>query len=169
MSNLSLYKIADTISDLLDNGIDEDGVMSEELGAALGQFEDKGQAVTAYILNCDANAAMIRVASCAMAKRAEPLEKRAMRLRQYLAENMKRTGITQISASDGSFEAKLLLERDVSVDVFDSDQLPADYWRTPEPKPPVAAPDKKLIAAAIKDGFTVPGARIVKADRLVLK
>jgi hypothetical protein len=41
--------------------------------------------------------------------------------------------------------------------------------RTPEPKPPVAAPDKKAIKAALDAGTDVPGARIVKKDRLTIK
>jgi len=55
------------------------------------------------------------------------------------------------------------------VDVLDEKQIPADYWRTPEPKPPVAAPDKKLILQALKDGFDVPGCKIAQSSRLVVK
>ena len=55
------------------------------------------------------------------------------------------------------------------VEVLDEKQIPADYWRTPEPKPPVAAPDKKLILSALKDGFDVPGCAMVQSSRLVIK
>lgn len=164
--NISLYSAANELAPLLDQ-IDEDGVISDELAAALAQFEGKGVAVTAYILNCEAAAKMIHDAAAAMAKRAAPIENRAKRLREYLADGMKRTGITEITCPE--FSAKLQIERDASVDVFDVAQLPADYMRYPEPKPPVAAPDKALIKKALDDGFDVPGARIVKKDRLVIR
>ena len=165
MTTLSLYSAADQLAPLLDQ-IDEHGEMSEELAAALTVFEGKGAAVTAYILNMDRNAEMIRHAAEQMAKRAEPLEKRAERLRSYLHDQMKRTGITEIVANDQSFSAKLYIERDSSVEVFDANQVPLTFMAPPKVSSP--APDKKRIAAAIKDGQTVPGARIVKRDRLVL-
>jgi len=166
MQTISLYKAADELAPLLDL-IDEDGVIPPELETALAQFEGKGLSVTAYILNCEKSAQMIHEAAMAMDKRATPLENRATRLRQYLADSMKRTGITEIASPE--FTAKLHIERDAKVDVFDEKQLPAAYMRTPEPKPLVAAPDKKLIAADIKAGKEIPGARIVKSDRLEIK
>lgn len=55
------------------------------------------------------------------------------------------------------------------VEVLDEKQIPEDYWRTPEPKPPVAAPDKRLILTALKDGYIVPGCAMVQTARLVIK
>ena len=165
MQALSLYTAANDLAPLLDQ-IDDDGVMSDELGAALAQFEGKGMGVTAYILNCERTAQMIHDAAEAMDERAAPIENRIKRLRQYLADNMKRTGITEIKCAE--FTAKLQIERDAKVDVFDEKQLPAAYWRTPEPKPPVSTPDKAAIASGIKAGAVIPGARIVKSDRLTI-
>lgn len=165
MTAISLYKAADELAPLLDQ-IDDDGCISPELETALAQFEGKGLSVTAYILNCEKTAQMIHDAAEAMDKRATPLENRAKRLRQYLADQMKRTGTTELSCAE--FSAKLYVERDAKVDVFDEKQIPMQYMRLPEPKPPVAAPDKKAIADAIKKGEDVPGARIVKSDRLVI-
>jgi hypothetical protein len=166
MFAISLYKAAEELAPLLDT-IDEDGCIPPELEAALAQFEGKGLSVTAYILNCDRTAQMIHDAAETMDKRAAPFEKRAERLRQYLADNMKRTGITDLTCAE--FSAKLQIERDASVEVFDDKQIPAAYMRTPEPKPPVPTPDKKAIKAALDAGADVPGARIVKKDRLTIK
>lgn len=55
------------------------------------------------------------------------------------------------------------------VEVLDEKQIPAEYWRTPEQKPPVPAPDKKLILQALKDGYEVPGCKMVQTSRLVVK
>lgn len=165
-TTLSLYKAADELAPLLDQ-IDDDGCISPELETALAQFEGKGLSVTAYILNCEKSAAMIHEAAMTMDKRAAPLEARATRLRQYLADNMKRTGITELKCAE--FSAKLHIERDAKVDIFDMMQLPKEFMRFAEPKPPVAAPDKKAISDAIKAGKEIPGARIVKSDRLVIE
>jgi len=53
--------------------------------------------------------------------------------------------------------------------VMDPLSLPAEYWRTPEPKPPVAAPDKAAIKAALLAGVDVMGARMVQGTRLDIK
>lgn len=55
------------------------------------------------------------------------------------------------------------------VEVLDEKQIPGDYWSTPEPKPPVAAPNKRLILATLKDGFDVPGCVMTQSARLVIK
>jgi hypothetical protein len=55
------------------------------------------------------------------------------------------------------------------VSIFDEKQIPAEFMRTPEPKPPVPVPNKKAIAEAIKAGIDVPGAKIVKSDRLEIR
>lgn len=163
---ISLYQAAEELEPLLDL-IDEDGCIPPETEAALAQFETKGLSVAAYILNCEAHAKMIREAALAMDKRADPLEKRAERLKQYLRDNMKRTGILDISCPE--FSAKLLVERDTLVVIENEAQIPIGYMRTPEPTPPVAKPDKKLIGDELKRGGDVPGARLNKSDRLVLK
>lgn len=94
------------------------------------------------------------------------LQNRQDWLRRYLQDQMKRTGTTEISANDGSFKARLLVERDASVEVFEEGLLPVDYMRE---IPASYAPDRKLIKKAIDEGFDVPGARIVKKDRLEIK
>jgi hypothetical protein len=170
MTTLSLYKVADDLAPLLESGIDvESGEISPELGAALATFEGKAEAVTAFILNTDATAQAVRAAAKKLIERAEAMEMRADRLRHYLAFNMKRTGITSICSNDGSFEAKLHIARDASVSIFDEKQIPAEFMRIPEPKPPVPVPNKKAIAEAIKAGIDVPGAKIVKSDRLEIR
>lgn len=161
MKTLSLYSAADALAPLLDQ-IDDDGCISPELEAALSQFEGKGLSVTAYILNCEKSAQMIHEAAMTMDKRARPLEARANRLRQYLADNMKRTGVTEIKCAE--FVAKLHVERDARVEVFDEKQIPPEFMRTPEPRPPT--PDKRALAEVIKRGVEIPGARIMKLDRL---
>lgn len=164
----SLYQITHELRQALDNAFDP------ETGEALPAFEEqralwgsKASAVTAYMLNIESEVeqykkAVERIKTQLLA----PAEAKAKRLRAYLAENMAASGITEIRAIDGSFVAKLYPGRDESVDVFDEQQLPQDYLRE---VPAKYEPDKTLIKRALHDGFEVPGARIVKRDRLTVK
>ena len=98
--------------------------------------------------------------------RAKKQKKRNEWLRQYLAFHMRQTGITHIKDESGMFEAKIEIERDQSVDVFDAEQIPDEYMRT---IPETQEPNKALIASDLKIGIDVPGARIIKKDRLTIK
>lgn len=84
-------------------------------------------------------------------------------LRQYLLDNMQRAGIERIDCPLFQISIK---KNPPAVDVFDPINLPSEYMVVPEPKPPVAAPDKKAIAAALKAGKEVTGARLTQAVRL---
>lgn len=84
-------------------------------------------------------------------------------LRGYLLENMQRAQIERIDCPMFSISIR---KHPPSVDIYDPLSLPAQYMVLPEPKPPVAAPDKKLIAAAIKAGTEIPGARLTQGVRL---
>ena len=109
---------------------------------------------------------MVKAREKELADQRKRAEKRLQWLRQYLAENMAATGITRIQGEDGTFGAKLEIDRDALVDVFEPELLPTDYMRE---IPAKQEPDKALIAKAIGDGFDVPGARIVRKNRLTLK
>jgi hypothetical protein len=162
--NISLYKAADELAPLLDQ-IDDDGVISDELADALSIFEGKGVAVIAYILNCEAQAQMINDAAEKMKARAKPFLNKSERLKQYLLDNMKRTGITNIESAE--FTAKLDLNRDKSVEVYEQALLPEKFLKQPKPVEP--SPDKIAIKKAIESGEEIQGARIIAKDRLTIK
>ena len=79
---------------------------------------------------------------------------------------MAAAGVTEITDERGVFKASLSVGRDESVEVFDEAQLPQDYLRE---IPAKYEADKTLIKKAIKDGYEVPGAHLVKKDRLTIK
>ena len=87
----------------------------------------------------------------------------AQGLRDYVKQNMLTLGIERIECQ--LFQISIR-NNPPAVDIFDQLSLPAQYMVTPEPKPPVAAPDKKAIAKAIKEGADVPGARLTQSSRL---
>lgn len=90
-------------------------------------------------------------------------DKVAAGLRDYLKVNMERAGIEKIECPLFKISIK---KNPPAVEIFDQLSLPAEYWRTPEPKPPVPAPDKAAIKAALQSGVDVIGARLVQATRL---
>ena len=83
-------------------------------------------------------------------------------------ENDLRTGTSEIKAQDGTFSAKLYLDRDESVEIDVGAEFAPELCNPPKPPPPLT-PSKKLIKEAIERGEPIKGARIVKHDRLTIK
>ena len=157
-------RLADTLADgdfdlaTIDDTIDASGLIDE--------FSDKAQA-----LECVARGALAHHAAIdAEVARLLALKARrdgvAAGLRKYLLDNMQRTGITKITCPLFSIS---IANNPPSVDVFDPLSLPVFFMRTPEPKPPIAAPDKAQIKAVLQQGIDVPGAKLVQSQRLVVK
>jgi len=93
-------------------------------------------------------------------------DKVAAGLREYLKDNMERAGIDKIECP----LFKLTIKKNPpAVEIIDQLSLPAEFWRTPEPKPPVAAPDKTKIKEALQAGKEVMGAKLVQGTRLEVK
>lgn len=84
--------------------------------------------------------------------------------RRYVLDNMLASGISRIDVQLFSIS---VAKSPPSVDIFDEQQLPADYLTAPVPPP--SQLDKKLIAQAIKNGAEVLGARLIQWLRLNLK
>ena len=162
----SLYQLANDFRDQLDSLFDP------ETGEALPAFEEfrvmlgnKANQVAAYILNCESDADQAKNAIKRIKALQEASERKAQRLRQYLAENMKTAGINEIKAADGSFVVKLYVDRDESVQIDDGATFPVALCN--DPKPP--EPSKTKIKNAILAGEPVAGAWIVRKDRLTIK
>lgn len=164
--NITLYQASEDLNELLSQVDAETGELPEGYGDARQIVVQKATSVTAYILNTEARISMVKARSKELSDAAKREEKKLEWLRRYLAENMAATGVLSIVSEDGTFSAKLERERDSSVEVFQPELLPSDYLRE---IPAKTEPDKSLIAKAIKDGYEVPGARVVKRDRLTLK
>lgn len=163
----ALYQLSDELILLLDQVDPKTGALPEAFGDVRDLVAAKAEAVAAFVLNQEAGAAMVHAAAIKLEARAEAIERRATRLREYLAFHMKRAGISRIDAADHTFSIKLFLERDARVEIFDSAQLPLAFWRTPPQPAPV--PNKVLISQELKTGVDVPGTRLVKSDRLTIE
>lgn len=162
----SLYQLSTELREMLDSAFDP------ETGEALPAFEthramwgSKARDVTAYMLNLESDAEQCAFAIKRIKARQEALERKTKRLREYLAENMKASGVNELKADDGSFVAMLYVDRDESVELDEGIEWPAELCNPPK-KP---EPSKSKIKAAILKGEPVKGARIVRKDRLTIK
>ena len=162
---LKLYELTDAVTKAIDEGYyadEETGEIlfdSTDVDALAVRIEDKlagccnvVERYESYIARCDAEI-----------KRIQELKKgykgKAERLKGYMLRNVKKL--------DGRVELpthRLSVARCApKVDILDMDALPDEFKRI------TVEPDKRAIAAAIKDGHDVPGAALVSNERLVLK
>lgn len=162
---VTLYQAAETVRELLEQIDPETGELPPEFETAHKLVETKAQAVAAWVLSNEAEAMFVEEHAKAMLEKVKSARKRSNFIRQYLADHMKLAGITEIKSDDGTFKAKLEIERDESVEIFDEAQLEGGYLKSKT----TFTPDKTLISKAIKVGIEVPGARLIKKDRLTLK
>lgn len=164
--NLTLHAASEQVRELFDQIDPESGELPEGFEKARAVVATKAVAVTAYILETGKQAEYLKDAAKELNDRARTGERRVAWLKQYLSSHMSAAGITKISDERGLFSATLERDRDKAVEVFDEAQVPADYMRE---IPARQEPDKVLINRAFKDGFDVPGSRIVARDRLTIK
>ena len=157
-------ELADKLSNLdLDVATIEDTI---EASGLVDDFTDKAQALEFVARGATAHNLAIDVEIARLTALKGRRESIAAGVRKYLMDNMIRTGISKITCPLFSISIQ---NNPPAVDVFDVLSLPPEFWRTPEPKPPVAAPDKNAIKAHLQAGEDVPGAKLVQSQRLNIK
>lgn len=167
MSGLSLYQIAAEYKADLERLTDLDlppEVVADTLESMGGELEVKAQNVIGFMRHLESTAASIKEAERKMADRRKAIENRAKRLKDYVLEVMQRNGIQKI---ESPYFVISIGKNPPSVDIYDDKQVPTAYLS--DPPPPAPQPDKKLIAQAIKDGFEVPGCRLVQGVGLRIR
>ena len=168
MSNaLSLYSIAQEHRAMVEalTSTDNDAqTIPDAIEAEPSPLEDKAQTVASATKNHEATAAAIKAAEQDMAARRKAAENRAMHIREYLKTCMEVAGVSKIECPHFALSIR---NSPSSVDVFEPKLIPAEFLVTPEPPPPV--PDKKAIAAALKEGKDVPGAMLARGTRLEIR
>lgn len=91
-------------------------------------------------------------------------EKAAQAMRDYIKSCMEHAGINKIDCP----LFQISIRQNPPAVELDPFSLPAEYWTTPEPKPPTPQPNKAAIKAAIAAGVDVLGARMTQSTRLVI-
>lgn len=157
MSNLTLYQISQDHRELAerlqDMDLDEQAI-ADTLEAESGLVE-KSQAVAFVIRNLESFAEQVKAEADAMAERAKAVQKRADAVKGYLHTCMLNAGVSKIEHPQFTLS---VAKNPASVVILDERQIPALYMRIPDIPEPV--PDKKAIAAALKSGLEVPGAKL---------
>ena len=168
MSNLTLYTIADQylqdVQKLMDMDLEDQQTFEDTLESLAGDLEVKATNVAMFLRNLEANADAIKVAEKAMADRRKGLEAKADRMRQYLLDNMLRTGISKI---DCPYFALSVRKNPPSVEVINQGMIPDEYFDIPEPLPAVL--NKNRLKEDLKAGVVIEGAKLTSGSSLQIK
>lgn len=136
--------------------------IADTLDGLQGEIKEKGTNVAAYIRNLESTAEAVKEAEAGMARRRKAMEARAEYLRIYLHRNMKECGISKIECPHFTVSVH---DNPPSVEVFSQQMLPAEYIKAKL----VESVDRVSLAKDLKGGKEVPGARLVRGERVVIK
>jgi len=153
------YQIA--ISELSEIEGLSDQAIADTLEGLEGELIDKAKNVAAYVQNLESNARELKEAENRIKVRRVRAEKESANLKDYLRFNMEKSGITKIECP----EFKVTLGKPSKI-VEVSDDLDSRYVVSKT----TTSPDKKAIAADLKDGIDIKGAKLVDGkSRLTIK
>ena len=167
MSNLSLYQIAGEYRAAADKLAELDldpQTLADTLESLGGDLEEKSKNTAFVVRNLEAAADQIDAAMEEMSRRAVAIRKNAERVREYLKDNMIFAGVKKLETP---YFVISLRENPPKVCVDDETKIPREYFA--DPPPPAPKLDKKLLAQAIKDGHTVPGAHLERGQSIQIK
>ncbi len=163
----SLYQLAVEYRELAERLADTQEDPQAVLDTLEGErwpIEQKTRAVSYVLSNLDYLVEAGRQAEKQVASLRRAREARIERLKSYLHACMDVAGISKIDCPE--FQAAIR-KNPPKVVIDDDAQVPAAYWRQPEPPPPVI--DRERIKEDIKAGRDVPGARLEQTTRLEVK
>ncbi len=158
---MKLYEITEQFKQVenLDDVSPE--AIQDTLDSIVGEFEEKGVAVLAYILNEQNSIDAMKSHKKDVDSKIKSMESRIGSLKEYLRYNMEVCGITKIESP--LFKATLGKPSKI-VDVSDEDLLDDKYIRIKR------EPIKSDISKDLKSGIEVSGARLIDGKpRLTIK
>ena len=157
-------QLAETLSDLdldaqtIADTIEASGI-SDELAIKAQGIEYVARGAEAHHSTIDAEIARLQALKARRQRTADGL-------RLWLKKSLEHAGIAKLQCP----LFKITIRQNPSaVEVTDTLSLPSEYWRTPEPKPPVATPDKAAIKKALQAGVDVVGARLTQSTRIEIQ
>lgn len=163
----ALYQIAqqyrNDLALVMEADLDEQ-TLADTLEAISGDLEEKATNVAFAVRNMEATVEAMKEAERQMKARRETAERRIESVKRYLKETLESCGVKKVHSP--WFDLAIQSNPE-AVEVFDEAQLPGEYMTQPEP--PAPKPDKAAIKAALKEGKDVPGAKLVKGTRLVIR
>ncbi len=160
---MNLYNISAQLLSALDNlEVDPDTGEAhgfEALEELDSEFEVKAEGLACYIKGLVADAEAIKTEKIVLAARQQLVEKKAERLKAYLANCMDTAGKTRFSTP----RCSVSFRKSVRVEVSDVNALPEQFRKvTVEAK-------KSEIKSALKNGEEITGARLVSSKNILVK
>lgn len=165
--NLTLYQIADQYlqdMQLLQDRDLDDQTFADTLESLSGDLEVKATNVAMFIRNLEASADAIKKAELQMAERRKQIEAKSERIKEYLLNNMVRTGITNIECPMFKISVR---DNPESLIVDMSADVPEKYYKQPPAPPPQL--DKVSLKNDIKAGLVIEGCRLERKKRIEIK
>lgn len=164
--NIALYQLADQYLQILEKSdeVENDADFNLLLDSITGDLKEKATNVAMYIRNLEATAESIKKAEVEMSARRKALESKSDRIKQYLLENMNRTGISKIECPYFKIAVR---DNPESLVVDIGAQIPDEYYKLPPP--PEKVLDKVALKKDIKEGLIVDGCRLERKQRIDIK
>jgi len=151
----------------LQNYVDDDGVIDiDSFNRSQVALKDKQQAVVAYLKNETVNIDMLELAIKELTARKKAMQSRHDSLKDYLLVNMKANDITEITADNFTFSAKIK-KNPPKLIIDDAGKIPSELYIYPVAPEPY--PDNAAIKEKLKLGEVIEGAHLQQDDRLEIK
>jgi ATP-dependent exoDNAse (exonuclease V) beta subunit len=166
MSELKIYEISDALINALDNiHVDEETgeiVGTEELQAVQMSAEAKIVSTGKYLAMRRVTLEGMKQAAKNIQSRIKTEERRQAWLESQMISAMQTMDSKLIEAPDVAIQVR---QNPESVQIFDEAQIPADFIKAKME----TSIDKTAIKAALKSGKDVPGAKLTRTQKLVIK
>lgn len=162
----SLYELDKALRTVIEGGLvfdEETGEVyfdEENLAELVATRNDKLEACAVVVKELEADAAALKAEAEKLMKRRQAAERKAERLRRYVADSMELFGDEKIETP----KASLKFRRSSFVDVHDVSALPREFVRVKTTE----TADKAAIGKAIKAGQDVEGAELCERKTLVV-
>jgi uncharacterized secreted protein with C-terminal beta-propeller domain len=162
--NITLYELAaqyqHDLEYIQNSDLDEQQAL-ELLETMQGAIQDKAKNVAMVIRNMETTAEAIKAAEDEMASRRKSIERKMEWMKNYLLQNMERTGITKI---ESPYFVISLRDNPESLIVESDAEVPDEYWKVPAP-----ILDKAGLKKDIQLGLIVPGCRLERKKSIRIK
>tara|TARA_B100001057_G_scaffold438411_1_gene470883 strand:- start:94 stop:585 length:492 start_codon:yes stop_codon:yes gene_type:complete len=163
MSKLSLYNITNEFEKALDDLLDhEDSDLIEKIETIEGEFKSKSTNVAKYIRNLEHLVDGIKEIESNQKNRRSSLEKKIVRLKDYLKANFERTNTSKIESDDIVIS---IYKNPLRLNIIDEEVIPEKFFTLKENK----IVNKEKIKEELKEGNKVPGCELIQEKRVSIK
>lgn len=159
---MSLYNLADSYRQVLDNADLDQDVMQDTLDSIKEPLKDKADSIAWLIEFLQNNSKVLRDKAKSFTEEAKHQENKAKWLQEYLTNSLDLADIKKLQTENHILSVR---NYKASTIVDDEGKVPAEFKHTNE----VVAVDKTAIYKALKGGANVPGAHLEPNRKTVIK